>query len=137
MAKLRDLLSGPDLGEVQTCIQSGKAVFASDLDAPTLGAMIRPAVAARFGFAPETFVLTARAIAEALTDHPFQTADPARVHVFSLALPGDGWQIGRRRFTLQRPDGIGRSTLAANLPLPALVTARTLRTIAALSALAG
>ncbi len=150
IADFRDLLSGLGLGDVRTFIQSGNAVFASEHDAPTLEVMIRTAVSARFGFAPETFVLTAREISEALSDHPFQTADPARVHVFflretpvaeeavlrALALPGDGWHIGPRRFTLHTPEGIGRSKLAANLPLPAPVTARNLRTIAALAALA-
>lgn len=138
-------------GGVQTYIQSGNAVFESDLAAPVLERMIEDAVAARFGFAPETFLRTADEIRDALADHPFADADPARVHVFflrgtptpdeaklrALALPGDGWHVGPRRFTLHTPVGIGRSQLAAKLPLQGPMTARNLRTIAALAALVG
>ena len=148
MAEFRDMLAGMGLSAVRTYIQSGNAVFDSDLAAPVLEAMIRDAIAARFGFAPETFVRTAEEIAGALIDHPFGNADPKLVHVVflrdtpapdaaalrALALPGDGWHIGPRRFTLSTPGGYGTSKLAERLPklLPAPMTARNLRTIAAL-----
>lgn len=151
MADFRALLADLGLRRVQTYIQSGNAVFDSELPAATLETMIRDAIAARFGFAPETFVLEAADIATALTDHPFAGADPARVHVFflkqaprmdedvlrALALPGDGWRLGPKRFTLHAPAGIGRSRLAGRLErlLPAPMTARNLRTLAALQAL--
>ena len=151
MAEFRDMLAGIGLSAVRTYIQSGNAVFDSDLAAPVLEAIIRDAIAARFGFAPETFVLTADEIAGALTDHPFGNADPKLVHVVflretpapdaaalrALALPGDGWHIGPRRFTLSTPGGYGTSKLAEKLPrlLPAPMTARNLRTIAALQAM--
>lgn len=146
------MLTGMELGAVRTYIQSGNAVFESDRSAGELEAAIRDAVAARFGFAPETFVLTAAELAAALTDHPFEGSDPKFVHVFflretpapdeaalrALALPGDGWHIGPRRFTLHTPGGYGTSKLAEKLPklLPAPMTARNLRTIAAIVALA-
>jgi uncharacterized protein (DUF1697 family) len=148
MAEFRALLAGLGLGRAATYIQSGNAVFETDLAAPVLEPMIRDAVAARFGFAPETFVLTADEIAAALTDHPFAAAEPNRVHVFflretpapddaalrALALPGDGWHVAPRRFTLHTPGGIGTSKLAEKLPklLPVPMTARNLRTVAAL-----
>jgi uncharacterized protein (DUF1697 family) len=148
MAEFRVMLEGLGLGRVQTYIQSGNAVFESALPPEVLETMIRDEVASRFGFAPETFVLTAEEIAGALADHPFAGADPARVHVFflretptpdeealrALALPGDSWQVGPRRFTLHTPGGIGRSKLAARLEkvLPGPMTARNLRTLAAL-----
>jgi uncharacterized protein (DUF1697 family) len=151
MADFRALLADLGLRRVQTYIQSGNAVFDSDLPAATLEPMIRDAIAARFGFAPEVFVLAAGDITEALTDHPFALADPARVHVFflkraptpdedalrALSLPGDGWHLGARRFTLHAPAGIGRSRLADRLAtlLPAPMTARNLRTLAALQAM--
>jgi uncharacterized protein (DUF1697 family) len=72
------------LAGVRTYIQSGNAVFDSALPPEVLETMIRDGVAARFGFAPETFVRIAGEIAEALADHPFAEADPARVHVFFL-----------------------------------------------------
>lgn len=151
MSDFREMLSGLGLGQVETYVQSGNAVFDSDLATLDLEATIREAVSGRFGFAPETFVLGAGEIAAALTDHPFAGADPARVHVFflreppvpdegslrALALPGDGWHIGPRRFTLHTPAGIGTSKLAGKLQrlLPAPMTARNLRTVAALQAM--
>jgi uncharacterized protein (DUF1697 family) len=151
MAAFRAMLADLGLDRVQTYAQSGNAVFDNDLAGPALEAMIRDAVAARFGFAPETFVLTAGDITDALTDHPFASAAPNRVHVFFLretpapddealravALPGDGWHIAPRRFTLCTPAGFGRSKLADRLPrlLPAPMTARNVRTIAALHAM--
>ena len=153
MAEFRALLAGLGLGAVQTYIQSGNAVFQSALPAEALEEMIRDAVAARFGFAPETFVRSRDEVAEALVDHPFAGADPKLVHVCflretpvpdeaalqALARPGDGWHIGPRRFTLHTPGGYGTSKLAERLPklLPVPMTARNLRTIAALVAMAG
>ncbi|MFM7443069.1 MAG: DUF1697 domain-containing protein [Tabrizicola sp.] len=151
MADFRAMLTGMGLGAVRTYIQSGNAVFESDRTAAELEAMVRDAVAGRFGFAPETFVLTADEVAAALTDHPFAEADPKLVHVCFLretpapdaaalravAQPGDGWHIGPRRFTLHTPGGYGTSKLAEKLPrlLPQPMTARNLRTLAALQAM--
>lgn len=148
MAEFRALLGGMGLGAVRTYIQSGNAVFDSDRPAAELEAAIRDSVAAQFGFAPETFVLTAEEIGAALTDHPFGEADPKFVHVCflretpvldeaalrALALPGDGWHVGTRRVTLHTPGGYGTSKLAERLPrlLPKPMTARNLRSIAAL-----
>ena len=148
MAEFRAMLDGMGLGAVRTYIQSGNAVFASDRSAADLEVAIRDAVAARFGFAPETFVRSAEETAAALADHPFSGADPKVVHVCflretpgpdqaalrALALPGDGWHIGPRRFTLHTPGGYGTSKLAERLPrlLPQPMTARNLRTLAAL-----
>jgi hypothetical protein len=55
----------------------------------------------------------------------------------AFALPGDGRYIGPRRFTLHTPGGFGSSNLAERLPrlLPQPMTARNLRTLAALDAL--
>jgi uncharacterized protein (DUF1697 family) len=152
MAGFRALLEDLGLTRVQTYIQSGNAVFDSDLTAQELETAIPEAIARRFGLEPVTFVLTSEEMAAALTDHPFPTADPARVHVFflreppapdeaslrALALPGDGWHVGPARFTLHTPGGIGRSKLAERLErlLPRPMTARNLRTVAALVRLA-
>lgn len=151
MAEFRAMLSGMGFQRVETYIQSGNAVFESDLAAPVLEALIRDEIATRFGFAPECFVLGAAEIAEALMDHPFQGAEGNRVHVCflketpapdeaalqALAQPGDGWHIGPRRFTLHTPGGYGTSKLAEKLPklLPAPMTARNLRSVAALHAM--
>jgi uncharacterized protein (DUF1697 family) len=151
MAEFREMLGGLGLLRAETHIQSGNAVFVSDQPVPVLETAIRGAIAARFGFAPEVFVLGTEEIAAALTDHPFAAADPARVHVFFLkadpvldeaaldrsALPGDAWVTGPCRLTLHSPAGIGRSKLAEKLAvlLPRPMTARNLRTVAALQAM--
>jgi uncharacterized protein (DUF1697 family) len=151
MAEFRAMLGGMGLAAVRTYIQSGNAVFESDRPAAELEAAIRDEVAARFGFAPETFVLSDGELAEALHDHPFTGAEPKFVHVFflretpspdeaalrALALPGDGWQSGPRRFVLHTPGGFGTSKLAEKLPrlLPQPMTARNLRSLAALQAM--
>lgn len=152
MAEFRQTLSAMGLDRVQSYIQSGNAVFDSDLSATALEAMIGDAVEARFGFRRDVFVLSAGEVAAALADHPFAGAEPKLVHVYflretpapdeaalsALALPGDGWHIGPRRFTLHTPGGVGASKLAEKLPrlLPAPMTARNLRTIAVLRAMA-
>jgi uncharacterized protein (DUF1697 family) len=152
MAEFRAQLAEIGLERVETYIQSGNATFESDLGVEALEALIRGAVAAQFGFSPEVFVLTAEEIAAALRDHPFEGAEPKLVHVFflrvtpvpdeaalgALALPGDGWHIGPRRFTLHTPGGFGMSKLAEKLPrlLPAPMTARNLRTVAELERMA-
>ena len=151
MAGFRSMLEELGLQRVQTYIQSGNAVLDTDLAPGVLGPMIRDALAARFDISPHVFVLTAAEIASALAEHPFADADPARIHVFflqttptpdedalrALALPGDAWHVGPRRFTLHTPGGIGRSKLAERLDqlLPGPMTARNLRTVAALDRL--
>ena len=148
MAEFRAMLGGMGLDAVRTYIQSGNAVFESERPAGELEVAIRDGVAERFGFAPETFVLTEGEVAAASSDHPFRDADPKFVHVCFLretpvpdeaalrvlALPGDGWHIGPHRFTLHTPGGYGTSKLAEQLPrlLPKPMTARNLRTLAAL-----
>ena len=149
MAEFRETLAGMGLGAVRTHIQSGNVLFESDRTAEGLQGAIRDAVEHRFGFRPETFVLTEADLVAALSDHPFGEADPRLVHVCflretpapdetalrTLAQPGDGWHIGPRRFTLHTPGGYGTSKLAERLPrlLPQPMTARNLRTLAALA----
>ena len=59
MAEFRDMLAGMGFGSVQTYIQSGNAVFDSDLAATRLEATIGDAVEERFGFRRDVFVLSA------------------------------------------------------------------------------
>jgi uncharacterized protein (DUF1697 family) len=153
MAEFRDMLGGRGLTNVRTYIASGNAVFDSDLGAATLEPVIRDAIETHFGFAADVFILTPADLQAALHDHPFD-ADPARVHVFFLkvatppmddaalravAAPGDGWHASGNRFHLHTPAGFGTSKLAQTLPrfLPSPMTARNLRTVAALVAMVG
>jgi uncharacterized protein (DUF1697 family) len=149
MAEFRDMLGGAGLTNVRSYIASGNAVFDSALDAETLARLIGNAIKTRFGFASDVFILTPADLFAAQHDHPFAAADPARVHVFflktaitsvddaalqALSAAGDGWHISANRFHLHTPAGLGTSKLAEKLPrfLPAPMTARNLRTIAAL-----
>ncbi|WP_309668272.1 DUF1697 domain-containing protein [Tabrizicola sp.] len=149
MAEFRALLTGLGLHRVETYIQNGNAVFDSDLAAQDLARVISDGIGAAFGFAPAVLVLDATELSDALNDHPFTGAAPEKVHVFflqtapdaldedalrRLAAPGDGWHLSGRRFTLHTPGGVGASRLAAKLPslLPVPMTARNLRTVAAL-----
>lgn len=154
MADFRDMLGGLGLTDVRTYVASGNAIFDSDLTAAVLEPLIRDAVHTGFGFAPDVFTLTPTGLRAALQDHPFADADPAKVHVFflrtdvppiddaalkALAAPGDGWHGSHNRFHLHTPAGFGTSKLAEKLPrfLPAPMTARNLRTVAALVAMVG
>ena len=154
MAEFRDMLGGLGLTNARSYIASGNAVFDTDLGADALEALIGDAIQTHFGFAPDVFILTPAEVLAALHDHPFAAADPARVHVFfvktvsasvddlglqALSAQGDGWHISGNRFHLHTPAGFGTSKLAAKLPrfLPAPMTARNLRTIAALVAMVG
>jgi uncharacterized protein (DUF1697 family) len=154
MAEFRDMLGGLGLTNARTYIASGNAVFDSALDAEALAPLIHDAIQMRFGFAPDVFILTPADLLAAQHDHPFADADPARVHVFFLktaiaavddaalqvlAAPGDAWHAADNRFHLHTPAGVGTSKLAEKLPrfLPAPMTARNLRTVAALVAMAG
>lgn len=153
MAAFRALLSDLGLIAPQTYIQSGNAVFRSDLPPPELEMMITRAIADRMGFAPACFVLSGDALRRALTDHPFQSAAPEQTHVFFLketpvldeaalrvfATGGEAWHLTADRLTLHTPEGFGRSKLAERLPrlLPTPHTARNLRSVAALVAIIG
>jgi uncharacterized protein (DUF1697 family) len=153
MADFRAMLVDMGLRDAKTYIQSGNAVFHSDLPADVLSTRIRAAIATRYGFAPDVFMLDQDDMDAALTDHPFEDAAPEKVHVFFLttpppalddaamhgfAAPGDGWHLRANRFHLHTPAGIGRSKLADRLHrfIPGQMTARNLRTIKALSDLA-
>jgi uncharacterized protein (DUF1697 family) len=149
MAEFRTMLKALGFGNVQTYIQSGNAVVNSDWPPAKIAAAVGQEIATRFGFSPEVFVVSPDEITSAINDHPFADAAPEKVHVFflketpdgldaaamrSLAVEGDGWVLAPGRFTLHTPAGIGRSKLAEKLHrfLPGPMTARNLRTIAAL-----
>lgn len=153
MPDLRELLTGIGLGRVETYIQSGNVVFDSDLAPAHLAEVIGGAIKDRFGFCPEVFVLEPGDLRAALTGHGLASASPENVHVFflsrmpaeldepamqALAAEGDAWVLSPGRFILQTPGGIGRSRLAKALHrfLPGPMTARNLRTLAALLAMA-
>ena len=115
---------------------------------------IADTVLASFGFRPPVQVLTAAQFQAALDSNPFAgVADaPTQVHglfmdrvlpdqtmsfLKSVALPGEQYAVRGRVLWLYLPAGFGRSKLAKRvLSLPIGITARNLRSITAIAALA-
>jgi uncharacterized protein (DUF1697 family) len=156
MKVLVRLLEGMGLSNVKTYIQSGNAVFDSDLkDAPALGKSISAAISKAHGFAPRLLVLKSAELAKAIRSNPFPEAESesATLHVtFLSATPkhpdlqaltavkttGERFLLKGRLFYLYAPDGIGRSKLAARIEkaLGVTGTARNWRTLRKLEELA-
>lgn len=150
MPAFRNLLQGLGLTDVETFIQSGNAVFCGGPDDATLAPLIRAALHASHGFAPETFLLRLPDLAVALT-HPFgPNAQPNRIHAHFLHPSAtldesrlhplrrdEEWHMAPGLFLLHTPSGLGTSKLAQALPrvLKGPMTARNLNTLAALAAL--
>lgn len=143
---------GQGLARVKTHIQSGNAVFLSDLPAHALRPLIADAVLARFGFRPPVLLLTLAEFEAALATNPFPGAKPDKLHYFfmdrvlpnatdaflkSVAGPTEAYAFRGKMLWLHLPDGIGRSKLAhrvMNLPLE--ITARNGKSATAIAALA-
>ncbi|MEU7281555.1 DUF1697 domain-containing protein [Streptomyces sp. NPDC045431] len=145
MAELRTVLAGLGLGDVQTYLQSGNAVFSSGSDdgedvedgEEALRVRLERAVEKHFGFPVDCVVREGtylRAIADAC---PFPAAElegkqlhvtffservgPERFAALDQAafLPEE-FRIGDRALYLYAPEGLGRSKLAEALGRPAL-----------------
>jgi uncharacterized protein (DUF1697 family) len=154
MPEFRDMLSGLGLQSPQTYVQSGNAVFRSDLLAAALSDRIADGVLAGFGFRPPVFVLSQTQFQAALNSNPFPNAvsEPTHLHAFfldralpqegtaflkSVAVPGEEYAVRGRVVWLYLPFGIGRSRLANRLTaLPVGITARNYRSVSAIAALA-
>ena len=152
MKSLVSLLEGLGARTVKTYIQSGNAVFRSDLGGAALGALIADAVLAAFGFRPPVLMLTLAEIEAALAANPFAGQAPDKVHFFfmerelpratgdflkSVAVSGEDHAYRGRVLWLHLPEGIGRSKLARRvMDLPLDVTTRNMKTVTALATLA-
>ena len=152
MDDFRGLLAQMGLAEVRTYIQSGNAVFRSGLSGAALGAQIADAVLARFGFRPPVLMLTSAEMAAALAACPFATEAGDKVHCFfmerslpratgdfltSIAAPDERFGWRDKVLWLHLPGGMARSKLARRvMSLPIDVTARNLKSVAAITALA-
>ncbi|MFO1176413.1 MAG: DUF1697 domain-containing protein [Paracoccaceae bacterium] len=151
MEEFRALLGGLGLEGARTYIQSGNAVFRSNLSGPVLSDRIADAILTRFRFRPPVLMLTADDLVAALAGCPFATEEGTKVHVFfagrdlpratgdflkSLAAPGEAWGWRGRVLWLHLPDGLARSKLARRvMDLPVDMTARNLNTVRALEGL--
>ena len=155
MAEFRALLADLGLGAAQTHIQSGNAVFTSTLPRQTLIPLIADGVQMRFGFRPAVFLFSIDELHDILTAQPFADHPAEKTHAFLLSSPvpdldpaaitafaaaTEHWHLTDAAFYLFAPDGIGRSRLAAGLgrllPRSVTVTARNLRTLQAVLAMA-
>ena len=152
MDEFRDLLGGMGLAGAKTYIQSGNAVFRSDRTAVDLAAAIADGVWARFGFRPPVLMLTLAEIEAALAGCPFAAETGDKVHFFfmerelpratgdflkSVAAPGERYHWRGKILWLHLPDGLARSKLAhRDMNLPIDITARNMKSVAAITALA-
>ncbi|MCC3767069.1 DUF1697 domain-containing protein [Streptomyces sp. UNOC14_S4] len=130
MADLRALLTELGYGDVRTHLQSGNAVFTSEVtDETALAAEVGRAIEARFGFAVDVLVrdhaylkavadacpfpvasLEAKQLNVTYFDGPVTARDFAKVEVTRF-LPEE-FRLGDRALYLYAPDGLGRSKLA-------------------------
>jgi uncharacterized protein (DUF1697 family) len=155
MKELKALLENIGLQHVRTYIQSGNVVFQSKDDASSLSANISAAIMDRFGFEPQTMVLSGEEFEAAMDANPFPEAEsqPKFLHLYFLAsspthpdlaaLEGvkkenERFLLLDRVFYLHAPEGIGRSKLAAKVEkaLGEPATARNWRSAAKIMALA-
>lgn len=139
MKELAALLQELGYQDVRTYIQSGNVV----LRGPT-----RPgdAIADRYAFRPEIFVVDRAGWEHAIAHNPFPDGDKKHVHFFFCHTPpvqpdtdridklkaeSEQYAITDRVLYLYAPGGIGRSKLAAGVErcLGVPVTARNLKTV--------
>jgi uncharacterized protein (DUF1697 family) len=129
MAELRALLSSLGLESVQTYIQSGNVVFASDVeDEDELAAWIEAALAEAFDATPAVLLRRPAELERIVRGNPYLTpgADVSKLHVvfFDRApapsaaagldpgrSPPDELALAGREIYLRLPHGAGRSKL--------------------------
>jgi len=148
MQALREILAACGCEDVQTYIQSGNAVFSTEIEPAELSANITQAIQERFGFAPQVLFLTIKRLVAVAAANPFAEAEenPKCLHVAFLtekpATPNldalNDLKVESERFLLKEdafylfaPDGIGRSKLAAKVDrhLGVATTGRNWRTV--------
>jgi uncharacterized protein (DUF1697 family) len=151
MTDLRAMLVGLGFENVQTCIQSGNAVFGAAHEQGVLQGLIEAAFVERFGFAVPIIAISSEALTAAIAANPFAHAldDPAKLHLgFMAAEPsaeavallktkphsGEVWQIFGKNFYFHTPAGMGTSKLFPYIErtLKVAVTFRNWRTVEAL-----
>lgn len=158
MSDLRALLTGAGMREPQTLLQSGNAVFRTDVVTSRLEPLLEAAAKKQLGLETDFFVRTAAEWKALISANPFPKAaadDPSHLIVMFLkerpvpaALSAlraaiKGREIvdtnGREAYIVY-PDGVGRSKLTIALierKLGTRSTGRNWNTVAKLAALAG
>lgn len=154
MPEFREMLAGLGLGQVQTHIQSGNAVFL-DPGVDGLADKIKANMIMLFGFAPAMFFVTKAELEAAMSANPYAALgaqDGAKVHFFFLAEPmlpadlsalrahaveGEALHLEGLVLYLKAPNGIGRSVLADKLDkvVKTRMTGRNQRSVESILAL--
>ncbi len=149
MSKLVDILQQLHCRDVKTYIQSGNAIFRSNVEqAANLANEIGNTIQQRYGFHPKVLLLSWSELEKAAAKNPYCKACKSgkELHLFFLeekpgkpdlkklaALQNDSEQftLTDRVFYLYTPQGIGRSKLAAGVEkaLGVAVTARNWNSI--------
>ena len=154
MAELRALLADLGASEVRTYIASGNAVCEVPGDPQAFDRALEAAIEQRFGFFREVISRTPREVSAALAAHPFEVIEPGFSYVSFLTgepapaaieaahevvVGDDLWQVTGRDLHIRYAKGAGKpdmNTDAVMRRLGVMGTARNLRTVAALVALA-
>ncbi|HXW47240.1 MAG TPA: DUF1697 domain-containing protein [Streptosporangiaceae bacterium] len=155
MAELRRILADLGCGDVVTLLQSGNAIFTSELPAATLEADISAAIEAEAGLSVAVMVRTGAELARATAAHPLgrEPDNPARYFVAFLAAaperaaadrfaalelePEQAW-VGDREAYLWCPNGAADTRLTGAFvekQLGVAATARNWNTVGKLAAL--
>jgi uncharacterized protein (DUF1697 family) len=157
MARLKKLLEGLGLTEVETLLQSGNAVFTGAAKRPAQHSkQIEEAIVGEFGFEVSVLVRTRDELAATIEGNPFpgaeanashfivmflsETPEKKRLESFDAAAyrPDEFLVVGREIYA-RFPNGMGRSKLAVALGgsrLGVVVTARNWNTVTKLLELA-
>jgi uncharacterized protein (DUF1697 family) len=154
MPALRTLLTDMGHADVQTYLQSGNAVFATDeTAAERVAADIEERLATALGITTEVILRSGEQLRALVENNAMEVGDPARFTVLFLRQPPaadwlDGFDLGRFApeemragepdLYLNLPDGIGRAKLPAALTrrLKVPATMRNWKTVTALASLA-
>ncbi|WP_284163541.1 DUF1697 domain-containing protein [Frigidibacter sp. SD6-1] len=152
MEEFRALLGVMGLEGAKTYIQSGNAVFRSEKSAGALQALIADNVFKRFGFRPPVLMRTLAEMEAAHRGCPFKGEPGEKVFFHfmerelpratgdflkSLATVEERYAFQGKVLWLHLPGGAGRSKLADRVGrLPVDMTARNLKTVEALMAMA-
>ncbi|WP_138465447.1 DUF1697 domain-containing protein [Poseidonocella sp. HB161398] len=144
MTDLRALCRKAGFADVATYIQSGNAVFRTELEAAEAQAALEAELQAALGQPVGVFLRDSLALGKILAENPFPGAPPAQVAVLFLAgapAPDPASRArgqtdeeivaGASELYIRYPSGMGRSRL--KLPEMAEGTARNLRTVAKLA----
>jgi uncharacterized protein (DUF1697 family) len=132
MAALREVYQSLGLARPQTLLQSGNAVFESQLTEPAeLARQIEAGIEQHFGFDVRVFIRTAAEWRDVVARNPFAADhDPARLLVMFFSTAPDPAAVDRLRqahtgpeemhlsgqeLFLYYPDGMGRSKLSNTL----------------------